>query len=223
MSGRTHSTLCTPVRRFTAKAKSSAKRRELRKTAILPDYSKFLFDQVRRRMKEGLTAQNRRLPLLQRLRTTRTTQGRIASSRFRHFHQYREHGYVNLFGSNDGYGNGEQTRDFVSVEDVAKVNLYFDVELCGIPTSVPTAANSLTNSPPPPSTPAAPPEGKPEMKLEELVEEELIHLHPTTHSRKYELHPSRHHQIARSGYKEEFFDVKSGVDRYVKWMLENLA
>ncbi|MDK7178829.1 NAD-dependent epimerase/dehydratase family protein, partial [Micrococcus luteus] len=43
-------------------------------------------------------------------------------------------GYVNLFGANDGYGNGEQTRDFVSVEDVAKVNLYFfdHPELSGI-------------------------------------------------------------------------------------------
>ena len=79
----------------------------------------------------------------------------MASVAFHHFHQYREHGYVNLFGANDGYGNGEQTRDFVSVEDVAKVNLCliipsFQVSL----TSVQAAANSLTNLPPLPSTPA---------------------------------------------------------------------
>ncbi|HEZ4056658.1 TPA: ADP-L-glycero-D-mannoheptose-6-epimerase, partial [Neisseria meningitidis] len=30
-------------------------------------------------------------------------------------------------------------------------------------------------------------------------------------------------KLREAGYTEEFFDVKSGVERYVKWMLENLA
>ncbi len=32
---------------------------------------------------------------------------------------------LTLFGEYNGYAPGEQTRDFVSVEDVAKVNLFF--------------------------------------------------------------------------------------------------
>nr|MDA8390120.1 NAD-dependent epimerase/dehydratase family protein [Gammaproteobacteria bacterium] len=51
--------------------------------------------------------------------------GRMASVAFHFFNQYRETGQVRLFEGCDGYGNGEQRRDFVSVEDVVKINLYF--------------------------------------------------------------------------------------------------
>jgi ADP-L-glycero-D-manno-heptose 6-epimerase len=37
----------------------------------------------------------------------------------------REHGKVKLFAEYDGYGPGEQTRDFVFVDDVVAVNLWF--------------------------------------------------------------------------------------------------
>ena len=100
--------------------------RELEKPLNVYGYSKFLFDQVlRRRMKEGLTAQVVGFRYFNVYGQHEQHKGRMASVAFHHFNQYREHGYVNLFGANDGYGNGEQTRDFVSVEDVAKVNLYF--------------------------------------------------------------------------------------------------
>jgi ADP-L-glycero-D-manno-heptose 6-epimerase len=49
----------------------------------------------------------------------------MASVAFHHFNQYRESGKVKLFEGCDGYGNGEQRRDFISVEDVAAVNLFF--------------------------------------------------------------------------------------------------
>ncbi|WP_322055764.1 NAD-dependent epimerase/dehydratase family protein, partial [Paraburkholderia tropica] len=41
------------------------------------------------------------------------------------FNQFRAEGRVKLFGEYNGYAPGEQTRDFVSVEDVVKVNLFF--------------------------------------------------------------------------------------------------
>ena len=43
-----------------------------------------------------------------------------------HFHnQLREGDEVRLFDGSDGYGPGEQLRDFVHVDDVASVNLWF--------------------------------------------------------------------------------------------------
>ena len=50
--------------------------------------------------------------------------GRMASVAYHFFNQYVEHGKIKLFEGSDGYSNGNQLRDFVSVEDVVKVNLY---------------------------------------------------------------------------------------------------
>jgi ADP-L-glycero-D-manno-heptose 6-epimerase len=49
----------------------------------------------------------------------------MASVAWHHFNQFREHGCVKLFGAYNGYEAGQQVRDFVSVEDVVKVNLHF--------------------------------------------------------------------------------------------------
>ena len=51
--------------------------------------------------------------------------GRMASVAYHFFNQYQAEGKVKLFEGCDGYANGEQRRDFVSVEDVVKVNLWF--------------------------------------------------------------------------------------------------
>ena len=54
-----------------------------------------------------------------------------ASMVFQLLHQYQSQCYVNLFGA---YAAGEQRRDFVTVDDVVKVNLFFldHPELSGI-------------------------------------------------------------------------------------------
>ena len=51
--------------------------------------------------------------------------GRMASVAFHFFNQYLADGRVRLFEGSDGFGPGEQIRDFVSVEDAVKVNLFF--------------------------------------------------------------------------------------------------
>ena len=50
---------------------------------------------------------------------------RMASVAFHFSNQYHENGKVRLFAGEDGYADGEQRRDFISVEDVVKVNMYF--------------------------------------------------------------------------------------------------
>jgi ADP-L-glycero-D-manno-heptose 6-epimerase len=49
----------------------------------------------------------------------------MASVAFHHFEQFRGSGRVRLFGPYGGYGPGEQARDFVFVDDVVAVNLWF--------------------------------------------------------------------------------------------------
>jgi ADP-L-glycero-D-manno-heptose 6-epimerase len=49
----------------------------------------------------------------------------MASVAFHFFNQYRASGKVRLFEGSGGYADGEQRRDFVSVEDAVAVNLYF--------------------------------------------------------------------------------------------------
>ena len=51
--------------------------------------------------------------------------GRMASVAYHLFHQLQNNGSMRLFKGTDGYGDGEQRRDFIYVKDVVKVNLFF--------------------------------------------------------------------------------------------------
>ena len=88
-------------------------------------YSKFLFDQVVRRRWEQRTAQIVGFRYFNVYGPREQHKGRMASVAYHFFNQYRADGCVKLFEGCDGYANGGQRRDFVSVEDVVKVNLYF--------------------------------------------------------------------------------------------------
>jgi ADP-L-glycero-D-manno-heptose 6-epimerase len=51
--------------------------------------------------------------------------GRMASVAFHQFHKFKEQGHVRLFGAYGGYAAGMQQRDFVYIDDVVAVNLWF--------------------------------------------------------------------------------------------------
>ena len=88
-------------------------------------YSKFLFDQAVRRLWHDRTVQIVGFRYFNVYGPREQHKGRMASVAFHFFNQYRAHGKVRLFEGCDGYANGEQRRDFVSIEDVVKVNLWF--------------------------------------------------------------------------------------------------
>lgn len=79
---------------------------------------------VRRRMAEGLTAQVVGFRYFNVYGQQEQHKGRMASVAFITLINIVNR-FVNLFGANDGYGDGEQTRDFVSVEDVVKIEFVF--------------------------------------------------------------------------------------------------
>lgn len=88
-------------------------------------YSKFLFDQYVRRLLTQRSAQIAGFRYFNVYGPREQHKGRMASVAFHFYDQYMRDGKVRLFEGRDGYANGMQRRDFVSVEDVVKVNLWF--------------------------------------------------------------------------------------------------
>ena len=89
-------------------------------------YSKFLFDQiVRQRLRDDPSSQIVGFRYFNVYGPGENHKGRMASVAFHHVNQFRSEGKVKLFEGSHGYPDGGQQRDFVFVEDVAKVNLFF--------------------------------------------------------------------------------------------------
>ena len=92
-------------------------------------YSKLLFDQRMRRECGGdfstLRHQVAGFRYFNVYGPREQHKGRMASVAFHQFNQFRADGKVRLFGEYGGYGPGQQTRDFVFVDDVVAVNLWF--------------------------------------------------------------------------------------------------
>jgi len=88
-------------------------------------YSKLLFDQYVRQHWDSIESQVVGLRYFNVYGPREQHKERMASVAFHLSHQFREHGKVKLFAGCDGYADGEQRRDFISVEDVVKVNLFF--------------------------------------------------------------------------------------------------
>ncbi len=88
-------------------------------------YSKFLFDQVVRQRLDDASAQIAGFRYFNVYGRNEAHKARMASVAWHFYNQYRADGRVKLFAGTDGYADGEQERDFVSVEDVVKVNMHF--------------------------------------------------------------------------------------------------
>ncbi|MGF6922066.1 ADP-L-glycero-D-manno-heptose-6-epimerase [Paraburkholderia sp. 40] len=99
--------------------------REVEQPLNVYGYSKFLFDQVIRRVLATAKSQIVGFRYFNVYGPRETHKARMASVAFHNFNQFRAEGKVKLFGEYNGYAAGEQTRDFISVEDVVKVNLFF--------------------------------------------------------------------------------------------------
>lgn len=189
-------------------------------------YSKFLFDQVLRRyMKKGLKSQTVGFRYFNVYGINEQHKGRMASVAFHHFNQYQKDGFVTLFGEYDGYANGEQKRDFVSVEDVVKVNLYFleHPEISGIFNLGTGHAQSFNDLAQATVNACRAAENKPPLSLSELVEQKIIRYidFPDALKGKYQSFTQADlTQLKNADYQEAFFNVEEGVARYIKRLLK---
>lgn len=88
-------------------------------------YSKLLFDQYVRRVLPSSTAQITGFRYFNVYGPGEQHKGSMASVALHLHEQLRKGEKVKLFEGSDQYGPGEQRRDFVYVEDVVNVNLWF--------------------------------------------------------------------------------------------------
>ena len=88
-------------------------------------YSKLLFDRYARRMMQGTASQIAGLRYFNVYGPGERHKGAMASVIFQLHRQLLESGTVKLFKGSGGYADGEQRRDFVHIDDVVDVNLWF--------------------------------------------------------------------------------------------------
>ena len=102
-----------------------SEKREHEEPLNMYGYSKFLFDQYVRRILPKAKSQIVGFRYFNVYGPREQHKGSMASVAFHFNNQIRDGGNVRLFEGCDGYGNGEQRRDFVYVGDVCDVNLWF--------------------------------------------------------------------------------------------------
>ncbi len=188
-------------------------------------YSKFLFDQmVRQRMAQGLTAQVAGFRYFNVYGPRETHKGRMASVAFHNFNEFRATGKVKLFEGWAGYGDGGQSRDFVSVEDVVKVNLHFleHSDLNGVFNLGTGRAQPFNDVACAVINACRAGEGKSALTLAQIRAEGLIEYIPFPEALKgkYQSYTQASvQQLRAAGYDSAFLDVETGVARYVAALL----
>ncbi len=187
-------------------------------------YSKFLFDQIVRR-RHKLAAQVVGLRYFNVYGQREQHKGRMASVAYHFFNQYRAEGRVRLFEGSDGYENGGQLRDFVSIEDVVRVNLHFlnHPEISGIFNVGTGQAQSFNDVAAATINTLRSQEGKSGLTLAELRQQGLIEYIPFPDALKGKYQSYTQADVSalrRSGYAAPFLTVEEGVARYVGKLLE---
>ncbi|MFH2139651.1 MAG: ADP-glyceromanno-heptose 6-epimerase [Pseudomonadota bacterium] len=188
-------------------------------------YSKFLFDQVVRRRWAERTSQIVGFRYFNVYGRREQHKGRMASVAYHFFNQYRADGHVKLFEGCDGYANGGQLRDFVSVEDVVKVNMHFldHPEKSGIFNLGTGTAQSFNDVAVATINTLRAANGEPVLTLEQLLQQQIIRYIPFPDALrgKYQSFTQADMSAMRgAGYAEPFLTVEQGTANYVNYMLE---
>ena len=186
-------------------------------------YSKFLFDQIVRQRLPEATAQIAGFRYFNVYGPRESHKGRMASVAFHHYNQFRAEGRVKLFEGCDGYGNGEQKRDFVFVGDVAKVNLFFldHPDQSGIFNVGTGRAQSFNELAAANVNSCRALQGKPAEALDALLKQGLIEYIPFPEALKGKYQSFTQADLAKlhqAGYEAPFASVEEGVAQYVQWL-----
>jgi len=191
-------------------------------------YSKFLFDQiVRQRLAENPSSQVAGFRYFNVYGPRENHKGRMASVAFHHFHQYRNEGRVKLFEGSHGYPDGEQQRDFVFVQDVAKVNLWFldHPEKSGIFNLGSGRAQSFNDVAVATVNGCRALKGEAPLSLAELRAQGLLEYvaFPEALKGKYQAFTQGDlSRLRAAGYDAPMATVEEGVAQYVQWLNQHV-
>ena len=187
-------------------------------------YSKLLFDQATRRRMGEAGAQVAGFRYFNVYGPREWHKGRMASVAWHFFNQYRAEKRVRPFQGSGGYGDGEQRRDFVSVEDVVNVNMYFldHPELSGIYNLGTGRAQSFNEVACTVVNACREADGQPALPLAEMQAQKLIEYAPFPGALrgKYQHYTEADVSLLRrAGYEAPFLGVEEGVGRYCRALL----
>jgi ADP-L-glycero-D-manno-heptose 6-epimerase len=187
-------------------------------------YSKQLFDQYVRRWMPEINSQVVGLKYFNVYGPHEQHKGAMASVALHCFNQYQAHGKVSLFGSYGDYPSGGHLRDFVSVEDVVKVNLFFldRPHLSGIFNVGSGRAQPFNDVAMAVINRLRAQQDQPPLSREmALLEGILEYSEFPDHLRgKYQCYTCADlEQLREVGYREPTLTVEQGVARYCDWLL----
>ena len=171
-------------------------------------YSKWVFDQYMLRLLPRMQSQVVGLRYFNVYGPHEQHKGCMASVAFHFMNQLRDSGVVKLFESCDGYGNGEQLRDFISVDDVVKMNLWFfnhpdKSGIFNVGTGKARSFNDLA---------------KTLIELNGYGEIQYIPF-PDNLKGAYQSFTEADISALRAiGYTDEFYSLEEGLQRYFQWM-----
>jgi ADP-L-glycero-D-manno-heptose 6-epimerase len=186
-------------------------------------YSKLLFDNIVRRMLPVAPTQVAGFRYFNVYGPREQHKGRMASVALHNFNEYRSSGKVKLFGAYGGYEAGMQSRDFVFVDDVVAVNLWFmqHPEKSGIFNLGTGRAQPFNDVAKAVVNTERLRAGMPALPLPELVAQNLIEYieFPLALVGKYQCYTQADLTHLRAiGCNLAFADVATGVQRYVQWL-----
>ena len=186
-------------------------------------YSKLLFDNVVRRMLASSKTQVAGFRYFNVYGPREQHKARMASVAFHHFNQFRETGKVKLFGEYGGYAPGEQSRDFVFVDDVVTVNLWFlqNPDKSGIFNLGTGRAQPFNDVAVATVNAARALKGEAALSQAELVKKGLIEYidFPQALVGKYQCFTQADlSRLRATGCDHAFADVSTGVASYVRWL-----
>jgi ADP-L-glycero-D-manno-heptose 6-epimerase len=180
-------------------------------------YSKFLFDQLLRSRLPEANAQIVGLRYFNVYGPNEAHKGRMASVALHAYEQLHNEGRVKLFVGSDGYADGEQRRDFIHVDDVVAVNLWFlerrdvsGIYNCGtgraqsfneVALAVVNAVHGTRSA-------------LPEVVAKGLIE--YIPFPPALVGKYQSYTQADLTRLREAGYGGQFMDVEQGVSAYVK-------
>lgn len=194
-------------------------------------YSKFLFDQVvRRYFANGLSAPVVGLRYFNVYGPREWHKDRMASVVFHHFNQYQACKQVKLFEGCQGYADGCQVRDFISVDDVVRVNMFFfdnhindPEEVSGIfncGTGLSRSFNDLALAT---INACRAQKNEPALTLNEAVKSNIIEYipFPGDLAGRYQCFTEANlTNLREAGYTDQFLSLEDGVAQYVNWLLK---
>lgn len=196
-------------------------------------YSKLLFDQ-RMRLECGPAFENALAGLTRQVVGFRyfnvygpreQHKGRMASVAFHQFNQFKAEGKVKLFGDYGGYAAGAQMRDFVFIDDVVAVKLWFfdhpgisGIFNLGSGRAQPfnDVASSVVNA-------LRQSQGLAALTLDGLTAEGQLEYIPFPDALrgKYQCYTQADLSALRgTGCDHVFADVQTGVAKYVHWLAQ---